>query len=382
MLATSGTAVVVEKMFGSVSCDWNNYNLQGRIEHSGTNWTNKGGGYIQMSNGSLLNNRYGVYMAPYERISTVFPFNPVSNFTYFTGTTFMQNAHLPDITFVDVQGNRLGTDKFYEAVQCSRVNFTNTRFKGYPSLLRQYRGYGIRSKDSEVFVTTNTTAPAFNFEDLAIGVFGSHAVRRMNIEKNRFKNCDLGVLQNGGGSGAQFNNNTMNVPLGVSTTNYTCGIRVNGNVNANITSNLITGMGTGALTDLNRGIYVQDLGTWASLVGYNTFDKLRIGFQPAGINGTSGTVASGLAARCNTMTAANYYDWTVNVNGTGVFPKQGQGCNPQLQAGNKFFDATGCGSPTAENILSGVSFTYIGSILSQEIGMRFRLRHGVYLQPG
>ena len=352
-------------MYGGIACDWNNYDPNGSLEHSGTNWTNKGGGYLQMSNGSILNSRYGVYMAPYERLSTVAPFNPLANASYFTGTTFMQNAQLADITFIDAQGLRLGTDRHFESVQCSRVNFTNCRFKGFPTLLRQYRGYGIRAKDSEIFVTTNTGTPAFNFEDLAMGAFGTHTVRRMNIEKDRFNNCDMGILQIGGDL-ANFNNNTINVPIGVSNTTYTCGVRIQGNVNPNITSNTISGLGTGVNTDFNRGIYVQDLGTYASLVGFNTFDKLRIGLQTAGTNGISGTSTAGMAARCNNMNAASFYDWVINGGGTGVFPQQGSGCNPLLQSGNKFLDGTGCGSPAAENIFSGVTFNYVGSTGTSE----------------
>ncbi len=372
-MATTG-GIIVEKMYGGIALDWNHYDALGRIEHSGPNWTNTGGGYLTMTNGTLQNNRYGVYMAPYAlgNVNT-----PSLNNTSFTGTTFIQNAHLPDITFVDAQGNRIGTDRFFHAVQCNKVTFKNTRFKGFPTLLRQYRGQGIKANDTEIDCFTDVGTPAFNFEDLAMGAFGVHSVLRMDIRSCRFNNCDLGIHQIGG-DGGSFTGNTLNIPVGVSSTQYTCGIRANGNSNVLIANNTLTGMGTGAFNDNNRGVYVLDAGTAASLTGYNTCNKLTIGLQTAGINGANGTNTLGHALQCNTLQAANYYDLGINVQGTGVVAQQGQGCltSPlQTQSGNKFLDQSACTAPTRKNILSGKltlnsgttpPWTYYGSVITFE----------------
>jgi hypothetical protein len=107
---------------------------------------------------------------------------------------------------------------------------------------------------------------------------------------------------------------------------------------------------------------VEDAGSLTSLVGYNTLNKLRIGGQYEGVNGTSGTSTVGLGVSCNSHLGANYRDVVVGAQqgGPDVFPQQGQGCLPLTQSGNTFADQTGCGSPVAENIWSGVAFNYFG----------------------
>jgi hypothetical protein len=358
MITTTG--ITAERMFAGISMEVNFYDAGGRPAHGGIfpNGT-YGGGYLVMTNGTLLNNRYGVYMGQYSWTSNN---NEVVNNTSFTGTTFMQNAHLPDITFMDAQGVRLGTDRFFEANSCSKVKFTNTRFKGFPTLLKQYRGYGIKSNDTEILCTTSsTTVPAFNFEDLYRGYFGVQAIRSLQMRDNRFNNNDLAVEVHGG-QGAQISGNTINVPLGSSNPDFfPSGVRLDGHTYAQVVNNIIAGMGTGASADLNRGVVVHDCGTNVNLVGYNTFSKLKIGEQSQGTNGASGNSTVGLAMQCNTHSANNYFDIAINkVNGIGVMPQQGQGCFPLTQSGNTFADQTGCGSPVAENIISSVNFTYFG----------------------
>jgi hypothetical protein len=359
----SGTTV--EKMYAGISAFRNRYNYtNGLTEHISNDPSFGGGGIVHITSATLANNRNGVYMGPYQ----VGTFNQ----SKFNGAVFIQNAQLADITFRDNQGNRTGTEFFLQSVQCQKTEVLNCRFKGFlnTGLLRQYRGVGIKANDAEVDCYTTLATPTFNFEDLAVAASGAHVVRRMQVRSCRMNNCDLGVSQSGGSDGV-FTGNTINVPIGIDQNNYTCGIRVNGNSNVLVASNTITGMGTGGNTDVNRGVYIQDAGFAASLTGFNTFSKLRIGLQTAGVNGVSGTSTQGHSLLCNTMLASNFYDWAVQVQGTGVAAQQGQGCaGSQTQSGNLFMDQSACSSPTYKNILSGKStvnggttppWTYVGT---------------------
>lgn len=299
-----------------------------------------GGGKITSENSSFLNCRKAVHFAPFTPANT----------SFFTTTSFTNNAPMLDATYTSADGARYGTATFVSLWDVSRVRFTTSAFTQSSGFTGSRRATGIVSDDARYKVLDGCT---FSNLDKAIYARAVDPLKNLEVSNaNVFTNCQQGIYLKGGafhyiGEGNVFNlsvSNQNDLLLEVSA------IRLDGTSSTVIENNTINGGTPSSSSYLAQyGIIAENTGDNASFTFKNQFNDLFIGNQTQKDNG-------GLQIRCNDYTD-HAFAWAINPQSTGAFSDQGE-CGPNKnQAGNQFLDAP-CVNGQYSYIYSSLAFDY------------------------
>ena len=300
-----------------------------------------GGGKITSENSSFLNCRKAIHFAPFTPANT----------SFFTTTSFTNNALMLDATYTSADGARYGTATFVSLWDVSRVRFVTSAFTQSSGFTGSQRATGIVSDDARYKVLDGCT-----FTNLDKAIYARAVDPLKNLEVNNanvFTNCQQGIYLKGGafhyiGEGNVFN-------LSVSNQNdllpEVSAIRLDGTSSTVIENNTINGGTPSSSSYLAQyGIIAENTGDNASFTFKNQFNNLFIGNQTQKDNG-------GLQIRCNDYTD-QAFAWAINPQSAGAFSDQGE-CGQQAnQAGNQFFDAP-CVNGQYSHIYSSLDFDYM-----------------------
>jgi hypothetical protein len=319
---TKSDAKPYYNLSGSYLGKW--WHIDANSERSGT----EGGAYTYGNNITFLNNDNALDIGKYSMFR---------NWSQYYDCKFTANAALPKLTYIDEDGEHLGSKQHVQITNNSGYRFYSCHFAGFtpinyllqtPGTNLHKNANGILALNSDLTVDktyrVGPTPPSFNNLNKAIQImhggignllpsyvlnsrFGRNATNTA-IDQPNIENIFING-KNPYGTNLHFNDITVLDKANSGTNNtidlYPFGIHFQGEKNITCENNVITG--DGAKTAENFGIVVADAGASPNMVRLNTLDNLQHStvslWQNSNYpypNGNS-ALSQGLVWQCNTF---------------------------------------------------------------------------------
>lgn len=318
------------------------------------------GGIVQAISTSFYNNRRDVAFYSYH---WYIGSTQKNNLSYFKNCKFETNQRLNDAS--QALNTHISVNDVFNPI-IAGCQFNNTTSTSIYSV--NLRGGGVTSLDgvytiddyynSLIFPPTLISSSKFN--GLTTGVqadFTSSAVKSVWVYFSDFDNVQRGIQISNAVTSIVNSNTFTNVPLALTTnfTDATWAIRYNNTSALQVVSNTVTGASPSYQN--NYGTIIDNCGSSANVVSFNTYKDLYVGIQAQGNNGSGST---GVQFKCNTFQQAIRFQITVNPSVSGSIANQGgTTCVTGQTRDNTFYVSS---TPTFNQIYSPINtFSYYAS---------------------